>query len=226
MVGGFISTEVIMELVKIPDSFTNKSTCDLYTLVIGRALERLGKYDDAIVCYDEAIKIDRNYVEAWNYKGTALQNLEKYDEAIVCYDEAIKIDPNYAYAWYNKGNAYAWYNKLRYGKYHDAIVCYDEAIKIDRNYVDAWYNKGTALGRLGKYDEAMVCFDEAIKIHQGRRRTFRILRWLGMAIGYVRNLGLFFPFEILEKAGLIGSTLKYHITSAGCEMWWCITRIQ
>ena len=54
----------------------------------------LGKYDEAIQCYDKAIEIDANYADAWNNKGNALDNLGKYDEAIQCYDSAIEIDAN------------------------------------------------------------------------------------------------------------------------------------
>ena len=52
-----------------------------------------GKYDEAIKAYDEAIRLDPKYADAWNNKGTALNNQGKYDEAIKAYDEAIRLDP-------------------------------------------------------------------------------------------------------------------------------------
>jgi len=64
-----------------------------------------GNYDEAIKCYDEAIKLNPQYAEAWSSKGNALVNQGDYDEAIKCYDEAIKLNPQYAKAWYNKGTA-------------------------------------------------------------------------------------------------------------------------
>ena len=36
------------------------------------ALYNLGKYEEAIKCYDKAIEIDPNYADAWNNKGLAL----------------------------------------------------------------------------------------------------------------------------------------------------------
>ena len=64
--------------------------------------------------YDEAIKIDPKYVDAYNGKGSkininiiigiSLNYLQKYQEAIVIYDEAIKIDPKYVDAYKGKGS--------------------------------------------------------------------------------------------------------------------------
>ena len=42
------------------------------------ALSALGKNNESIDCYDEAIKIDPNFVLAHNNKGKALSKLEKY----------------------------------------------------------------------------------------------------------------------------------------------------
>ena len=79
----------------------------------------------ALDYYDQAIKIDPNYVNAWYNKGNALGNLGKYNEAIECYDRSIKIDPNYANAWYNKGNALR-----KIGQQKDADRCYAKAKEL------------------------------------------------------------------------------------------------
>ena len=90
----------------------------------GGALYSLGKYDEAIECYDKAIQIDPDSPVVWNNKGLALNSLGKYDEAIASYDKAIQIDPDDADVWNNKGLAL---NSL--GKYDEAIASYDRAIQ-------------------------------------------------------------------------------------------------
>ncbi|MDD4454080.1 MAG: tetratricopeptide repeat protein [Candidatus Methanomethylophilaceae archaeon] len=125
----------------------------------GVALDDLGRYDEAISCYDRALEVDPKYAYAWNGKGNALKHLGRYDEAISCYDRALEVDPKYAYAWYNKGNAL---DDL--GRYDEAIACYDRALEVDPKYAYAWHNKGVALKHLGRYDEAIACYDRALEV--------------------------------------------------------------
>jgi len=122
----------------------------------GSALYFLGKYDEAIKCYDESIKIDPSNPVVWNNKGLALYYLGKFDEAIASYEHAITIDPSDADAWNSKGNSL---NSLK--KYEEAILAYEHAITIDPSDADAWNSKGNSLNSLKKYEEAKKCYDKA-----------------------------------------------------------------
>ncbi|MGD2072199.1 MAG: tetratricopeptide repeat protein, partial [Candidatus Thorarchaeota archaeon] len=133
----------------------------------GLALDNLGKYEEAISCYDEAIKIDPQYALAWSNKGLALDNLGKYEEAISCYDEAIKIDPQYAQAYFNLGLTF-----LDLYQYKNAISNLQEAkelyikrkSKIDINKTAGYQLWAEALQNWSreKYDKAISQFSEAV----------------------------------------------------------------
>ncbi|MFZ1028394.1 MAG: tetratricopeptide repeat protein, partial [Limnoraphis robusta] len=151
------------------------------------------KDEEAVASWDQAIKIQPDYVDAWTYRGNALVNLGRYEEAVASYDQAIKIKPDFYEAWNNRGNAlrksgryeeavasyeqaikfkpdyhYAWNNRGNalgnLGRYEEAVASYEQAIKIKPDYVDAWYKRGIALDDLGRYEEAVASYDQAIKI--------------------------------------------------------------
>ena len=57
----------------------------------GLALSNLNKYEDAIKCFDELIKLNKNDASVYLKKGLALKNLNRLDEALIFYDKAIKL---------------------------------------------------------------------------------------------------------------------------------------
>jgi tetratricopeptide (TPR) repeat protein len=61
----------------------------------GLALGELGKYHEAIECFNKAIEINPHYEYAWNNKGVALDKLGKYHEATECFNKAIEIKNTY-----------------------------------------------------------------------------------------------------------------------------------
>jgi tetratricopeptide (TPR) repeat protein len=126
----------------------------------GLSLKNLGKYEEAIVCFNKVLEINPRYADAWDAKGGALDILGKYEEGIGCHNKALEINPKYVEAWLNKGLAL---DKL--GKIEEAIGCFNKALEINPRYADAWDTKGLALGRLGKTEEAIVCFNKALEIN-------------------------------------------------------------
>lgn len=53
------------------------------------------KYEKALPCYEEAIRYDPQFKEAWFNKGLAHQNLNQLPEALSAFSEAVRIDPAY-----------------------------------------------------------------------------------------------------------------------------------
>ena len=93
----------------------------------GIALGNQGKYNEAIKCFNEAIRLDPKEVDAWNNKGVALVIQEKYDEAIKAFDEAIRLDPNLAGAWNNKGVALK-----ALGRFDETGLKHNSVIKLNK----------------------------------------------------------------------------------------------
>lgn len=126
----------------------------------GTSLHELGKYEDALECFDKALELNSRISLAWLNKGGSLYRLGRHDEAIECCNRALNVDPELAGAWEGMGASLF---ELR--KCEEALECFDKAIEKDPLRYSAWWRKGAALATLGKLREAVRCYDEAIKIN-------------------------------------------------------------
>ena len=115
----------------------------------GNSLSQLERHEEAIECYDKAIRINPENYDAWFNKGNSLVKLERHKEAIGCYDKAIRIDPEDYDTWLNKGNSLA-----ELERHKEAIECYDEAIRLDSENYYAWRYKGYSLAKLERHEES------------------------------------------------------------------------
>ena len=146
----------------------------------GSSLDNLGKRDEAIACFDAALKLDPLSARAWFNKGVALFASRRPNEALACYEKALQMDAKSAPAWSNLGVALK-----SAGKMKDAIACYDRAIQYNPRYPNAWVNKGVALKASGKTDEALSCYEHALKLNPSDVTTWankgNVLCMLGRA---------------------------------------------
>ncbi len=55
------------------------------------ALEKLGREDEALACYNRVIETDGSLVVAHLHKGGLLNRLRRYDEALNCFEQALLV---------------------------------------------------------------------------------------------------------------------------------------
>ncbi len=72
------------------------------------------EYDQAIACFDKAIRIEPSFAEAYCNRGTAYYEKGQYDAAVADFGKAIEIEPDFAQAYYNRAVAY--FDKIEYDK--------------------------------------------------------------------------------------------------------------
>ena len=91
----------------------------------GAANSNLGKHDEAISDYNEAIRLNPNLAAVYMFRGVAHGNLGKYDEAILDLNEAIRLNPNFAEAYLNRG-----FTNEALRKVEEAQADYQIALKL------------------------------------------------------------------------------------------------
>src|SRR5579885_1181721 len=148
---------------------------DAGTLMVqGIALDKLGKLQDALAVYEQAIRLDPDYFAAHHNKGLALLQLRRYEEALAAYEQAIRVYEAHA----SKGKGLTQHDDFsltntydqkgivlrRLGRREEALAAYEQAIHLDPMNGSAHNNKGNVLLDLGRREEALNAYEQAIRL--------------------------------------------------------------
>src|ERR1700742_2881007 len=55
----------------------------------------LGRNEAALSCYDRALLLRPDFIQAFSNRGAVLKQMKRYDEALVSYDRAISVQPDH-----------------------------------------------------------------------------------------------------------------------------------
>jgi tetratricopeptide (TPR) repeat protein len=59
----------------------------------GQSFLEDGKFNDALGFFEQALLLNQDNPDLWNYKGVALRSLGRYEEAMECFNKSLEIDP-------------------------------------------------------------------------------------------------------------------------------------
>jgi len=142
-------------------------------------LARKGRSDDAMVHYEEAIRLQPDYADAYYNRGNVLLAKGRIDEAIADWEKALQMHPNDADAHTSLGNAL-----LQKGSLREAIAHYVTAQALapedphSRNNV-AWVLATASDSSIRDGARAVGFAQEAVQLSGGREPRF--LRTLAAA---------------------------------------------
>lgn len=125
----------------------------------GISLAALGRWAEAVGCYDKALALEPDLAALHNNRGNALRNLGRAQEALAAFDRAIALDPLYPAPWENKALLYATAQRNE-----EALACVERAVGLDPTVAGTWGTKGVLLGRLGREAEEIEAYDQALRI--------------------------------------------------------------
>ncbi len=144
---------------------------------LGMALANQGKFEDAIVEYDESLGLRPVYPEAFNNKGIALEKTGKTEQAINYYEKALQLRPDHTDSWANLGLLL-----YKLGRYDESAHAYEQALKYAPRFPAALNNVANAYIRLGRIREAVASFQAALEIDPKNQEAN-----VGLGLALVQN---------------------------------------
>ena len=127
------------------------------------------KLEEAVMYFQQALRIDPENVETLLKLGYAKFHLDDYGEALRVYDKILDIDVTNPEVWNLKGLVH--YEQKKYAQALDAV---DKAIESDPTYGMAWYNKACFLSLLNQVPESLESLKRSIEIDvKNARKSIR-----------------------------------------------------
>jgi len=118
-----------------------------------------GELKKAHACFQKAIELNPNFVEAYNNLGLVETEQEDIDNAIERFQTAIELDPELSASYTNLG-----YVHYLQESYLEAIAMYEEALIRAENSSTAWTNLGNAHFKLGNLEQARQAWENAVTL--------------------------------------------------------------
>jgi tetratricopeptide (TPR) repeat protein len=134
----------------------------------GVDLFNAGQYEPAIQAYNEAIRLNPNYTEAYSNRGAAFDALNNPERAVQDYTAAIELNPQLTAAYSNRAAALG-----DLGNFEKAIE--DWNIVIQRTPRDplAYNGRGGCYKALGNLEPALRDFEKAIALKPGYTKAMK-----------------------------------------------------
>lgn len=167
-----------------------------YLSARGMVCASLGRFNEAICYFDQALAFNPGDIESLLGKASALNHIGFFADSLKALKIIYALDQSNPDVWYLNGVIL-----MQRGDFEEAILCLDEAVKLDPSHIEAmcengncryhlgkyqeamdrycriigidpaypkaWYNKGVVLSEIGEYKEALQCYEEVLRINPG-----------------------------------------------------------
>ncbi len=126
----------------------------LVSMNTAMAYRRVGRFEEAVASYDQALEASPAFAEAWNNRGNALYLLGRHDLAVASYNKALHYRPNFADAYDNRGVVL-----LKMQRYQEALESFEQAVALQPDYAKGHFNLSLCLLQMGRLKEGWQLYD-------------------------------------------------------------------
>lgn len=125
----------------------------------GRALAAHGRYEEAVGCYDRALRLKPDVPQWLGNRGSALRILGRFDEAEASLRRALRLKPDAAEAHFELGNTL-----YSLGRTGEARESYNAALHLQPDMRKAHFRLGLALLKAGELDAGWKEFEHRWRV--------------------------------------------------------------
>jgi len=123
---------------------------------LARALQTIGRLDEAAIHYNKVLAVSPNNADAQNNFGAILLEQKRFDEAIKHFEKSLAINRTNPQSHSNIGIALS---ELR--RYDLAITRFEQSLAIDPNNAEVVCNLANALEKSNRFKKALAIYDRA-----------------------------------------------------------------
>ncbi len=142
------------------DTIAKDPRCWMAHNNLGLTLVSLGRTQEGIGQYEDALRIKPDHAETHYNLGIALAQAGRMEDAIGQYEQALRIKPEYAEAQSNLGATLG-----QVGRMPEAIEHLEQALRIEPDSAEVHLNLGLALVQVGRVPEAIDHWQQALRIN-------------------------------------------------------------
>jgi tetratricopeptide (TPR) repeat protein len=143
------------------------------TNTLGNVFRLQGRPDEAMACYERALRLDQSSAMPCLNIGKLFQQFAKYDDAARWFDKAQALNPSPTQLYCSWGSLWA-----AREQFDESANCYRMALAHDAGSAESHFGLGTALREQGKLDAAETSFQRAIAIDPTRPAPWAALAQL------------------------------------------------
>ncbi len=167
-----------------------------YLFVLGQTLQALRRFEPAIAAYESAVKLQPDFLDAWNNLGICLQLRRQCPQAAAAYRRALALEPANAGVMANLGTVLREMGDFpkatellraaadldpavashavnlgiafwNQGRFAEAESALNKALSLQPNDAQALFNLGNTLHGLGRSSEAIERYRQALALRPG-----------------------------------------------------------
>jgi tetratricopeptide (TPR) repeat protein len=174
---------------------------------LGNQLWQQQKLREAAACYEQAVKKQPDFFEAYYNLAESLTQLQDWERAEPVYHQVIELNPQFERAYVGLGNILA-----EKHQWDEAIILYEKAIACNPDYSWSYHRLGNALVHKKCWEKAIQAYQKSIELNPTVPLSYQKLgevflqqeKWQEAAKAYQKVVELepnsFWAYQNLGKA--------------------------